>query len=108
MAIYNNDILNQEVRLIDFSYLPYITGMYMDHSEIPITSSYTFPSTRRYAIYFYMDISSLNSLSYMFDRVRQIVSIYFTRIFDTKNINNMDYMFYYSGLNSIDVSNFNT
>ena len=82
--------------------------MYFGNSEISIDSSYDFSSIDFYRIYFYMDISSINSLSYMFERTGYIVSINFTRKFDTKNITNMDYMFHYCSAISLDFSNFNT
>ena len=108
MDIYNNDKIDQTVQLINNIYLPYITAMYMDNSEISIVPSYSFSSIRNYTIYFYMNISSINSLSYMFSQLTEIVSIYFSHKFDTKNITNMDYMFHYCSAISLDFSNFNT
>ena len=54
MASYNTYKINQIVELINNDYLPYITAMYMDNSEISKASSYNFPSIGYYTIYFYM------------------------------------------------------
>ena len=108
MVGYDIVKINETLQLINNDYLPYITGMYMNNLEISIVSSYDFPSINYYEIYFYMNVSSIHSLSHMFARIKGIDSIYFTRKFDTKNINNMDFMFYNCSVMSLDVSIFNT
>ena len=109
LVIYHNDNQNEKIKLINKIYLPYIEGMYMNNTNISIMSSYTFSSIGNHTIYFFINISTLDSINEMFWSTGKLVSIYFTPKFNTKNIKYMDYLFdncLY--LTSIDLSNLNT
>ena len=109
MAKYIKGRENEETQLINNTYLSYIKGMYMNNSEISIASSINFTSIGNHTIYFDMDISSLDDLTKMFYGKNQMLSIYFSPAFNTKNINKMDYMFMdCRNLTSVNLSNFNT
>ena len=40
-----------------------------------------------------MDISTIDSFSNMFEKIREIIAVYFTLNFNTKNIKYMNHMF---------------
>ena len=109
MGTYRNDLIEDKIKLINETYLTYIGEMYMNNEEINKTFSYNFSSVGNHTIYFYINISSLQSLEGMFEEVKKMVSIKFSPEFNTKNIKNMDRMFSdCNSLISLDLSNFDT
>ena len=73
MVTYHND-KNKEIQLINETYSSYIMGMYMDNLNIDIKSSYTFSSIGNHTIYFYLNISSIDSLESMFSKIEKMTS----------------------------------
>ena len=107
VVTYYKDIIEDPVRLVNETYLPYIRGMYMNNKNFDKIFSYNFSSIGNYTIYFDLDLSSLTSLEYMFGEIRKMTSIKFSPSFNTKNIENMDRMLYYCNLlNELDLSIF--
>ena len=93
MATYYSDNKDKEIQLIDGAYRFYIVGMYMNNTNIDIKTSYTFSSIGNHTIYFYLNISSMDSLQSMFYKVEKMISINFSPEFNTKNIKSMNNMF---------------
>ena len=93
MAIYSNENQEEEIQLINDAFRAYIGGMYMNNSNIDIKTSYTFSSIGNHTIYFYLNISSMDSLQSMFYKVEKMISINFSPEFNTKNIKSMNNMF---------------
>ena len=70
---------------------------------------YKFPFKGEHEVYILLNISKCNSLKGMFSGITNIKSIYFSPLFDTGNVQLMDFMFYgSSSLTSLDLSNFRT
>ena len=109
MATHKLDNISYLIRLIDESYLSYIEGVYMNNTNISIQSYYSFPSAGYYTFYVFINISSLDSIEKMFSSTDKMISIYFSPAFNTRNITNMNFLFYHCyNLTSINLSNFIT
>ena len=76
-AIYRSNKKNERIQLINDSYLPFINSMYLNNSNISINSYYTFSLSGEHKMEFFMDISSLNSLSNMYREITKMTSISF-------------------------------
>ena len=107
-AIYHSSSINEIVSL--FGTLPVeISKMLIDNKEVEPCNSYTFQSIGSHIIYVLIDISESTSLYKMFYNIKNLDSIYFYKNFDTKNIQNFNWMFYGCiSLSEIDISLFNT
>ena len=83
--------------------------MSINGTRITPSSYYTFEYIGNYILYVLIDISKLDSILSMFSKVFKMVSITFTNKFESKNIKNMNYMFYFcTSLTSIDFTHFDT
>ena len=107
-AIYYTDSNNEKISL--FRKVPFdIIEMIIDGEIISPSLEYTFELKGDHIVYVLLNFTDNNSLSNMFSGISQVKSIYFSPLFDTKNITLMRNMFYgCSSLISIDLSNFNT
>jgi len=109
-AIYSTSSDNQVVTLFNETYTKDIIEISLDNEKIPISSTYTFPNSGNHTLYFIMNSPSTNSLSYLFNKTKQLVSISFSSSFNTENVIDMRGMFYgCSSLSSVEnLSNLNT
>ena len=133
IAVYQTSE-NSKIELINNSYKNDILEMIIDGINVPSNYEYRFPYEGNHSVYLLLrrNISSLNNLFYS---NKNIISITFSKYFDTKkiaemanmfyncvnlyfidmtyfnteNVKDMSNMFYYcKRLNSINISNFNT
>ena len=95
-ATYLNYNDNEEVQLINDSYYFYIDRIFMNNTKIDKTDKYNFSSIGNLTFYFHMNISLLNSIKGKLYQLTNMLSIDFTTEFNTKNIHEMDYLFYES------------
>ena len=89
-SIYITKIENEEVKLINELFLKYIKEITINNTKVSIEKeSYTFPLPGNHIVYILIDISSLNSISYMFRQVNKMASISFTKKFESQNVKAM-------------------
>lgn len=107
-AIYNTNEKNITISLIHFVFIPHIKEMIVENEIVKPTNEYTFLNIGNHTIYYSFD-NEIEYLGEMFYGINTLISISFTSIFDTKNITNLNFMFYgCTQLTSIDISYFNT
>ena len=107
-AIYEADNNNDNVDLMDSGFLNNIIELDMDKEIVEPTTNYTFKSQGYHSVYVTMNITNLSSLNYMFIDLKKLISISFTKNFDTQNIREMELMFYNNHkIKTIDISYFN-
>ena len=107
-AIYKTDYINETIPLIHYMFVPHIKMMVIDDRAIIPNSENQFPTIGNHTIYYLFD-NELDYLGEMFYGADQLISITFTPIFDTSNINNLNFMFYGCiNLAFINISSFNT
>ena len=109
MADYFTTRNNESIILINKNYENNIIEMFINGKKVFNSYNYTFLFVGSYTINFLLNITNINSLNRIFSNVINMRSIKFTCQFDTKNITDMSYIFYYfQSLEYIDLSNFNT
>ena len=97
-----------KIQIIDITFLDYIVEMSIDDKKVNPASYFTVYDENFHKVYILFDLTGVKSLNRMFDR-SDLYSINFTSLFNTENIESMDYMFFSSTkLKSADFSNFNT
>ena len=105
-AVYQTQKLNENIQLINSSYIKDIIEITVNEIKIIPTNNYTFPNPGEHIVYFL--IKDNETTEYMFYNIT-MNSIVFTKCFNTENIKNMSHMFGGSkNLKSIDISSFNT
>ena len=108
-AIYKTNSENQTIDLISELFLKYINEMSINNTKITPQSSYKFKLPGTHTVYILIDITSVNSINYMFSQIKKLTSISFTNKFDSKNVKSMINLFYScNSLTSVDLSNFNS
>ena len=108
-SIYYTSENNSNINLIYEDYVEKIEEIYIDGKKVNSTKNYTFSNHGNHSVYILINISNSISLKNLFMGIENIKSIYFSEIFDTKNIINMANMFFNClSLTSINFSNFNT
>ena len=107
-AIYNTTYVNETINLIHFMFLPHMYEMIIDNIKVEPTDEYEFEETGNHTIYYLLD-NDYESLGEMFYGINNLISISFTKLFNTENITNFSFMFYGCiKLTSIDLYYFNT
>ena len=107
--VYYSDKDNENIKLINHSFIENIEKMEIDDEIIIPISEYNFIKKGNHKIYFNMKKNKINSMDSMFKDITKLKSIIFYPYINTYNINNMRNMFYgCSSLTSINISNFNT
>ena len=108
-ALYYTNNNNIKVKLMNYDYLKYIKEMSINNQIVSPKEYHAFTSQGTHSVRVIIDISEINSTSYMFYNSEHLISINFTSKFNTKSIENMDSMFRNCGsLKYIDFSFFNT
>ena len=99
---------NEEIHLLGF--VPdFPLRMTIDGKIVESTKSFTFPKKGEHTVLIKSNFTKLTSARRMFYKVRNLVKLEFTHLFDTKNVKDMRSMFYECwDLTSIDLSHFNT
>ena len=90
--------------------LPYILEMRVDGVKLssPV-NEYTFPEKGEHTIFYKLKITNSFTMVGMFEGLKKMTSVSFTKLFELKNNRKMDRMFYNcQKLASIDFSNINT
>ena len=107
-AIYATKKRKENIYLIN--YIPNdIIEMVVDGKEVKPCKNFTFEDKGKHIIYVLIDISSVESLSYMFYKINSLVSISFTEKFNTTKIKNMNYLFSFcSSMTNINLNQFDT
>ena len=104
-ATYANSEDNELVKLINPIYEDYIINMTIDSESFKAKTEHTFELQGNHSVYVLMDISKIDSIEQIFYQLDKMISISFTTKFNTKNIVNMNEMFYYcTSLTSIEIS----
>ena len=87
-----------------------ILEMIVDGQKVNPSFEYTFPLKGYHNVYILLNNSNNNNSLYgMFSGITSIKSIFFSPLFDTKDLKQMSFMFYgCSSLIFIDLSNLNT
>lgn len=107
--VFHSENSNEKIKIINPIFEQYIIGMQINNENIKPCSEYVFPSEGNHIIYLLMNITNTNSLNKIFYEIDKLTSITFSDSFDTKNIEDMSYMFYGCvSLTSINFFNFNT
>jgi surface protein len=71
--------------------------------------NYNFSFAGNHSIFILIDLSNCKSLSYMFYKMKNIISIYFSSLFKIENITDMNHIFSECiSLTSVDISNLDT
>ena len=99
---------NEEIHLLGF--VPdFPLRMTIDGKIVESTKSFTFPKKGEHIVLIKSNFTKLTSARRMFYKVRNLVKLEFTHLFDTKNVKDMRSMFYECwDLTSLDLSHFNT
>ena len=87
----------------------HITNMEIDEKIVNFSNKYIFKNIRNHATYMRINLTDLNSIEFMFCKISNLISIKFSKEFDTMNITSMKRFFYrYDNLKSFDINNLST
>ena len=107
-AIYFTKEDNERIKLISYM-MNFPMEMIIDGEYVGICKEHTFPKAGNHTVYILSDFSKMTSAKRMFYQIKQLQSLTFTPLFDTRNVKTMKSMFYECvALTSIDLSYFNT
>lgn len=92
-AVYEAKNKSEYINLLNDMYIEYITDIIIDKKRVNICTNYNFFIPGNHTVYVTMNIETLNSLS-LFNDNSHLISVYFTKQFNTQKIISLDYNFY--------------
>ena len=105
---YFSSNANSFIQFINSSFIDKIIDMKIDNHTINPCYEYFFSMPGPHTVHFLIN-NNIDSFAYMFYRISKMTSIYFSNELNSKNIKNMEYMFYFcDSLENIDLSNLST
>ena len=104
-AVFDIQSRGETVKLFPSTLFKYWKGLIIDGVEKSPTTNYKFDEIRQYTVYYLVDLSSVSNVDQLFGNNPYLISVAFTPLFGSSNVNSMEKMFQYcTNLISVDFS----
>ena len=108
-AVFEVQSRGENVKLFPYSLLKYWKELIIDGVEKSPTTNYEFDEIGQHTVYYLVDLSFVSSVDELFGNNDYLVSVAFTPLFGSSNVNTMEKMFQYcTNLISVDFSSIDT
>ena len=108
-AVFDIQSRGQKVNLFPYTLSKYWKGLIIDGVEESTSVTYVFNEIGLHTVYYLVDLSSVSRVDQLFGSNAYLISVAFTPLFGSSNINSMEKMFQYcKNLISVDFSSIDT